>query len=255
MATSGSDSTCLGISTNSDGKGSKCDQNSSSPAAESVVVRGPGNGTAGYCLLQSQQLDGSTLENPDPAPAPLAIAAKPHVDVVVSTLQAVPVEVAVNPTSTAKNDAAGDSVAAGSYLLKVTPIGATDPVFTSGSLPDSTGFVPDSTWVDGHGVPNQLTFGWSAATGNSTDYHTIANVNVQTLNGTPPTLGVTLSDDSGGTAHSGQTVNLIFRDHDAHGLRRVAADHVVRHVSDRPRSSDDRVGSQWLDSAVSAGKP
>ena len=56
-------------------------------------------------------------------------------------------------------------------------------------------------------MPNQLTFGWSAATGNSTDYHTIANVNVQTLNGTPPTLGVTLSDDSGGTAHSGQTVN------------------------------------------------
>ena len=93
----------FGNFTNSDGKGSECNQ-TNSPAAESVVVRGPGNGTAGYCLLQSQQLDGSTLENPDPAPAPLAIAAKPHVDVVVSTLQAVPVEVAVNPTSTAKND-------------------------------------------------------------------------------------------------------------------------------------------------------
>ncbi len=74
-------------------------------------------------------------------------------------------------------------------------------------LPNATAFVPDSSWVDGHGVPYQLTFGWAASTGNSTDYHTISNVNVQTLNGTPPTLGVTLTDNSGGTAHSGQTVN------------------------------------------------
>ncbi len=34
-------------------------------------------------------------------------------------------------------------------------------------------------------------------------------MNVQTLNGTPPTLGVSLTDNSGGTAHSGQTVNYI----------------------------------------------
>ena len=64
-----------------------------------------------------------------------------------------------------------------------------------------------ASWVDSaSGVPFQLTLGWSASTGSSTDYHTISDVNVQTLNGTPPTLGVSLSDDSGGTAHTGQIV-------------------------------------------------
>ena len=152
-------------------------------APESVAVRGPGNGTNGYCLLQSQALSENTLDSVAPA--------------------SVPVEVAVNPTSTAKTDAGGDSVDAGSYLLKVTPIGGKAFIET-GTLPSDALFVPDSSWVDGNGVPFQLTFGWAGSTGSNDDYHTISNVNVQTLNGTPPTLGVNLTD--GGTAHSGQTV-------------------------------------------------
>ena len=162
--------------------GSSCDE--SLPAMpESVVVRGPGNGTAGYCLLQSQQLSESTLDSADPT--------------------SVPVEVAVNPTGSTQTTASGIVVPAGSYAFEVSPIGG-DPVTETGSLPSVSGL--PSGWVDSNGVPFQLTFGWSASTGASTDYHTISNVNVQTLNGTPPTLGVTLSDNSGGTAHTGQTV-------------------------------------------------
>ena len=81
----------------------------------------------------------------------------------------------------------------------------------TGTLPSDASFVPNGGWVDGNGVPFQLTFGWAASTGGSNDYHTISNVNVQTLNGTPPTLGVTLSDNSGGTAHTGQTVTYTAR--------------------------------------------
>ena len=161
--------------------GSGCDE--SGPAtAESVTVRGPGSRTSGYCLLQTQPVSGGTLDNTE--------ATK------------VPVEIAVNPTGSAL-DGAGVSVPAHSYVVKVSPIGG-DDVIETGSLPPDMSL--PSGWVDSNHVPNQLTFGWAASTGSSTDYHTISGVHVQTLNGTPPTLGVTLTDNSGGTAHTGQTV-------------------------------------------------
>jgi hypothetical protein len=148
----------------------------------SVTVRGPGNGTAGYCLLSTHQSASGTLDSS-------------------TTPQPVPVEVAVNPTSTPETAAGGFPVPAGDYVLQVTEIGGST-VTETGPLPPDTGL--PSGWVDTHGVPYQLTFGWSASTGASTDYHTISNVNVQTLNGTPPTLGVNLTD--GGPARTGTTV-------------------------------------------------
>ena len=151
---------------------------------ESVAVRGPGNGTSGYCLLQSNTVAPGTLNN--------------TADV------AVPVEVAINPTG-GDLTAAGDfTVPAHSYAIQYTPYGGSAVVKTGG-LPDDSSGLP-SGWTDSNGVPYQLTFGWAASTGAAKDYHTIAEANVQTLNGTPPTLGVTLSDNSGGTAHTGQTV-------------------------------------------------
>ena len=162
--------------------GSSCTE--SLPAEpESVVVRGPGHGTAGYCLLQSKKLTSGTLDSSDPA--------------------AVPVEVAVNPTGSTQTTASRIVVPAGSYAFQVSPIGG-DPVTETGTLPPAVGL--PSGWANSHGVPFQLTFGWSASTGASRDYHTISDVNVQTLDGTPPTLGVTLTDGSNGTAQTGQTV-------------------------------------------------
>jgi large repetitive protein len=167
-----------------DGSGCSNDP-TSGKTPESVTVRGPGNGTAGYCML-STSLAGGTLDS--------------------STPQAVPVEVAVNPTSSTLTAAGGFSVAPNSYEVQWTPIGATTALTQSGGLPNATAFVPDSSWVDGNGVPVQLSFGWSASTGANTDFHTISNVDVRTLNGTPPTLAVGLTDNSGGTARSGATV-------------------------------------------------
>jgi hypothetical protein len=166
---------------------------------ESVTVRGAGNGTTGYCTLTTQQLSGSTLDAPPPAVPLVAPADAPP------TPQAVPVEVAVNPTGADQTAAGGFDVPPGTYVVQVSPIGG-ESFTESGSLPDATAFVPDPSWVDGSGVPFQLSFGWSASTGASTDYHTISNVIVQTLNGAPPALAVGLTDNSGGTAHSGQIV-------------------------------------------------
>jgi hypothetical protein len=157
---------------------------------QSVAVRGPGNGTTGYCLLQSKQATDGTLNTED-----------------TTEPQAVPVEVAVNPTAFSQTDSGGDPVPANSYRLVVSPLGAAQAIVETGTLPDNTVLKLPSTWVNGNGVPNQLTFGWAASTGSLDDYHTISNVIVQTLTGTPATLGVVLQDDSGGTAQTGQIVH------------------------------------------------
>jgi hypothetical protein len=162
--------------------GSDC-QETQAAAPDSVVVRGPGNDTDGYCLLQSDPLGDSTLRSAD--------------------AQDVPVEVAINPTSRTVTTPSGITVAAGTYAFEVSPIGG-DPVTETGSLPDDT-YLPDGWGTNG--VPDQLTFGWAASTGAQTDYHTISNVNVDTLTGTPSTLSVLLQDDSNGAAQSGDTVH------------------------------------------------
>jgi hypothetical protein len=118
---------------------------------------------------------------------------------------AVPVEVAINPTGAPLTAAGGFSVPAGDYVVHVTPVGGAVPDVI-GTLPNATAYVPDGSWVDGAGVPYQLSFGWTGSTGSVTDFHTISNAVVRTLNGSPPVLGVTLSEDSGGTAQSGDTV-------------------------------------------------
>jgi hypothetical protein len=181
-------------STGFDGTGCTTDSLPNTP--ESITVRGPGSGTAGYCRLATDNLTASQQGQLDSASA-----------------TNVPVEVAVNPTKNAMTDAGGTSVPANSWLVTVTPVGGSGAVTESGSLPDDSANLPspgspDPSWVNANGVPQQLTFGWSASTGNSTDYHTISNVVVSTLNGTPPTLTAALTDGSGGTALNGQTVNF-----------------------------------------------
>jgi hypothetical protein len=173
----------FGNYTNPGYSGNGCSDGSPGAVPDSITVRGPGNGTSGYCLLSTH------VATPTDSAQP----------------QDVPVEVAVNPTDQTLTAIGGFSVAAHSVVVQVTPIGAA-PVIETNPLPSASSYVPDPSWVDDNGVPQQLSFGWSASTGASTDYHVIANVKVQTLNGTPPALSVGLTDNSGGTAHTGQTV-------------------------------------------------
>jgi hypothetical protein len=163
------------------------------PAAflpQQVTVRGPGDGTSGYCQLDTAPMSGgATL---DTAGAPVGV----------------PVEVAVNPTTGEQQSVGGlprFSVPAGSYVVRVQPVGSTTALTLTKALPDASAYVP-AGWTDASGVPQQLSFGWSAASGSSTDFHTISDVVVQTLNGTPPALGVNLTSNGGAPAHNGQVV-------------------------------------------------
>lgn len=150
---------------------------------EHLDVRGPGSGQSGYCLLNSASTNG--LDSSDGSPV-------------------VPVEVGINPSAAAVTTVSKLTIPAHGYAVHLTDTEGT-PETVTGSLPDATPYLPDG-WVDSTGVPKQLTFGWTASTGEVNDYHTISNVSVDSLTGAPPQLGVTLNDNSNGTAHSGQTV-------------------------------------------------
>ena len=136
-----------------------------------VVVRGPGNGTVGYCGLASTA---ATTSSPV---IPLRAATRPA--------SVVPVEVVFNPSSSSVTTASGLVVPAGDYDVTFTPAGATASKSLVGPLPVVPSGLYPSSWVNANGIPKQLAFGWVASTGGSVDYHEIDNVTVSTLNPVP----------------------------------------------------------------------
>ncbi|MEV7005460.1 putative Ig domain-containing protein [Streptosporangium sp. NPDC051022] len=138
-----------------------------------VVVRGPGQGLVGYCAINSTATSTSS--------SALSLRA--------STRKAVPVEVAINPTSVTVTTTSGLSVPAKSYMVSVAPLSGSAKTL-QGSLPSVTSGLFPSSWLDSSGVPKQLAFGWVASTGGSTDFHEIDSATVTTLS-TVPVLNVT----------------------------------------------------------------
>jgi uncharacterized repeat protein (TIGR01451 family) len=184
-----------------------------------VVVRGPGNGTQGYCGLQSTH-----------AASPLALDMPGSTGTRTGSM--IPVEVIINTTGsafTAQTDSAL-SVPAGDYAIVFTPIGGSKR-YLLGLLPSvAPTFYGASTssWLDANGIPKQLAFGWVASTGGSKDTHAINTIGVSSINpvpkldvtqtdqdllsgagsgtvpqGDPVTYTVTPSIDSAGTAEAG----------------------------------------------------
>jgi uncharacterized repeat protein (TIGR01451 family) len=135
-----------------------------------VVVRGPGNGTVGYCALQS-----SAATATSPA---LTLRAT------MRAASTVPVEVVFNPGSSSVTTASGLVVPAGDYDVTFTPVGGPARSLV-GALPVVPSGLYPSSWVNASGFPKQLTFGWVASTGANTDYHEIDNVLVSSLNPVP----------------------------------------------------------------------
>jgi uncharacterized repeat protein (TIGR01451 family) len=131
-----------------------------------VVIRGPGNGTVGYCAVNSSAttstsqaltLTGSTRSG-----------------------SLIPVEVVINPTSSMLTTASGLSVPAGDYDVTFTPIGGPAKSLV-GALPTVPSGLYPSSWVNSAGIPKQLVFGWVASTGAVLDYHEINNAVVTSL--------------------------------------------------------------------------
>jgi hypothetical protein len=164
--------------------------------AESVSIRGPGNLLNGYCMVGGPYTDGGA-----------ALRA--------SGSTSVPVEVAINPTATAFTTASLMVVPALSYAVQWTPVGGTQE-YQTGNLPDlndsnySDLGIP-SSYYNSSGIPYQMTFGWVASTGNSTDVHEINNVVVDSgSSSSPPTLALDASDNEGGEFGQGTSVGYTF---------------------------------------------
>ncbi|MCU1586169.1 MAG: hypothetical protein JWM49_2725 [Microbacteriaceae bacterium] len=172
---------------------------SSLSTTPSVTVRGPGNGTQGYCLLgQDTSIGSNALHGTDRASSD------------------VPVEVIINPSNAIVNSAGTSkltsaSVAAASYAI-VYKIGTKAQTMLTGLLPNlkSSTYIPASWYNPSTGLPYKLTYGWVASTGGSTDIHEINNFTAQTLTGPVPVLAAT-SSVSTGTPSSGSTATYTVK--------------------------------------------
>ncbi len=172
----------------------------SSPAkSESMGVRGPGNGTTGYCLLRQVNLA-----------SPLTLDAKSATS---RTGLAVPEEVVINTTGSAVTaSASGVSVPAGDYLFATEPLssGLAGGTWEStlGTLPTDPVGVP-AGWLGTNGIPQTLAFGWAASTGGSNEFHDINNLQATSLQ-VGPVLSLTNTDSGSGVllTNSSDSVTL-----------------------------------------------
>ncbi|MGN6408046.1 MAG: Ig-like domain repeat protein, partial [Curtobacterium sp.] len=154
--------------------------------ANAVTVRGPGDGSTGYCV-QSKTTVGGSLNKTG----------------VTDRAQAkVPVEIVINPTSSTLTAQENTSVTvpAGQYAVIFTSIGSTQQVVT-GALPKlgttSNAANIDSSWIDpATGYPYKLTYGWVAGTGGQNDIHEVNYLKTTTVAGPVPVL----TAETGGTA-------------------------------------------------------
>ncbi|HMK96734.1 MAG TPA: hypothetical protein VK425_04245 [Acidimicrobiales bacterium] len=160
-----------------------------------VTVRGPGNGTGGYCLLSSTAAEGGLSGGSLSGGSSGARA----------TSQ-VPVEVAINPSASELSTASGLVVPGYSYVVAVTPLGRATQL-VSGTLPYDSYLPPaDSSWLGAAtGIPRQLVFGFAASTGEYDETHEVSNIDVAPLMGTAPELGLSLSDSEAGDLVKGSS--------------------------------------------------
>jgi hypothetical protein len=95
------------------------------------------------------------------------------------------------------------SVPARSYAVTFKPPGGTQMTLV-GKLPTSgNGLLPtgaiDSSWIDpATGMPYQLSFGWTGATGSNNEIHEVNLTSASSLGGSPPVLNLTSTDRTAG---------------------------------------------------------
>ena len=186
---------------------------------ESVTARGPGNGTVGYCILGTTATTynqssgggsgGGTISN---------VGSGNTLDKQSATSRTgtmVPVEMAINPSASATTTASGLTVAANSWIIAYTPLGTATQQTLTGALPTTTNNPALATfpasWINpATGIPYQLTFGWTASTGGSNEYHEVNQLTATTLIGAVPDLSLTTSDNEGGQMLAGNHANFIL---------------------------------------------
>jgi hypothetical protein len=157
-------------STSYDGTG--CSDNFGG-TANTVAVRGPGDGDAGYCLLSESN------------------------------------NLPFNLLGTQRSDAARSvrviiDTNAKTYTVSIDPTGGTNyQQVTSGALPNYS-YDPD-TFSTVPGIPARLALGFAGSNGAASDFHEISDVNVSTLSGSAPLLGLDQSDSTYGQINAGSS--------------------------------------------------
>jgi hypothetical protein len=186
---------------------------------ESVTARGPGNGTVGYCILGTTATTYNQSDGGGSANGTISnVGAGKTLDNQTATSRTgvmVPVEMAINPSGTATTTASGLSVPANSWIIAYTPLGTTTQQTLSGALPTTTNNPAlasfPASWIDPTtGIPYQLTFGWTASTGGSNEYHEVNQLTASTLIGAVPDLTLTTSDNEGGHMLAGNHADFIL---------------------------------------------
>ncbi|MCW2684768.1 MAG: hypothetical protein JWP33_2681 [Blastococcus sp.] len=153
---------------------------------QNITVRGPGNGTTGYCIQQTVDLTSGGLDERTSTARP----------------QPVPVEIAVNPSASTTTTPGGLTVPAGSWAMRVTTYTGVQTL--SQPLPSVAGLGFPAGWYDpATGFPYQLAFGWAASTGGNNEVHEINRLTSATLNGLLPVYDLSISDDESGTFLAG----------------------------------------------------
>ena len=176
------------------GSGCTSATNINAAAAGAVVVRGPGNGTTGYCGLSTSYTGSSTSR--------VTLRASSRAASVV------PVEVLVNPGTTAFTADSGVSVSAGTYKVVFTPVGGTQRTLT-GTLPTvPASLYSSSSYVNANGYPKQLAFGFIGSTGGSYDFHEASDVKVVTFNAVAQ-LAVSSTSYVAASPAAGDPVNYV----------------------------------------------
>jgi uncharacterized repeat protein (TIGR01451 family) len=153
-----------------EGTGCTDPSNISSSMPGQVVVRGPGNGTVGYCPLLSS--------------AATATSAKLTLRATTRAASVVPVEVVFNPGTSPVTTTSGLTVPAGDYDVTFTPVGGSQRSLV-GALPVVPSGLYPSSWLTTAGLPKQLAFGWVGSTGAVTDFHEVDNVLVTSFSAVP----------------------------------------------------------------------
>ncbi len=168
---------------------------STSAAAQNVTVRGPGNGTSGYCILGTTLVASGALDSRTATSRPTSV----------------PVEIALNPNASASTTSTGLTVPARNWLITFTPVGGSQQTLT-GSLPTAatlSGYGFPASWYDpSTGLPYQLTFGWAASTGANNEIHEINTLASTTLNGQLPSFLLSLSNNESDRMLAGSSANF-----------------------------------------------
>jgi hypothetical protein len=186
---------------------------------ESVTARGPGNGTVGYCILGTTATAYNQTSGGGSGNGAITNVGTGHtLDNQSATSRAgvmVPVEMAINPSTSTTSTASGLSVPAMSWTIAYTPLGTTTQQTLTGALPTTSNNAAlatfPSSWINlATGIPYQLTFGWTASTGGANEYHEVNQLVATTLVGSVPDLALTKSDNESGHMVAGNHADFIL---------------------------------------------